>query len=63
MPDAVTTRTVLERAMTAIAKIDGQGPRGIERVTHEEIEAMAILLVCFGLPARDLGPNGKDPVQ
>ena len=49
--------------MTAIAKIDGQGPRGIERVTHEEIEAMAILLVCFGLPARDLGPNGKDPVQ
>lgn len=36
-------------ARRAIAKVDRGGQRGIERVTHEEIAAMAGLLVCLGI--------------
>jgi hypothetical protein len=36
-------------ARRAIGKVDTGGQRGIERVTHEEIAAMAGLLVCLGI--------------
>ena len=40
---------MLDLAARAIGKIDARGTRGIERLTNDEIEAMALTLVCLGM--------------
>ncbi|KAB6715836.1 hypothetical protein [Roseobacter sp. TSBP12] len=40
---------MLDLAARAIGKIDARGSRGIERLTNDEIEAMALTLVCLGM--------------
>lgn len=40
---------MLTLAGRALHKIDQGGRRGTERVTHDEIEAMAVSLVCLGM--------------
>ncbi len=39
-----TEAEMLELAGSAIGKIDARGQRGAERVTHDEIIAMALLI-------------------
>lgn len=44
-----TENEMLDLAARAIGKIDARGSRGIERLTNDEIEAMALTLVCLGM--------------
>jgi hypothetical protein len=44
-----TERRMLNLAGRAISKIDVRGRRATERLTYDEIEAMAAALVCLGL--------------
>lgn len=53
-------REMLERAARAVGKLDYWGkPRGIDRLSTDEIEAMCVLLVCLGLVA--VPPNAPMP--
>lgn len=47
----LTETEMLILATRAIGRIDARGPRGAEECPIEEIEAMAALLVCLGIPA------------
>ena len=44
-----TERRMLNLAGRAVCKIDEGGRRATERLTYDEIEAMATALVCLGL--------------
>ncbi len=47
----ISEREILERAARGLGRIDYWGPRGLTLVTIEELEAMALALVCLGLVA------------
>lgn len=47
-PRRFTETEILALAGSALVKIDSRGRRGTERVTHDEIEAMAALIVQTG---------------
>lgn len=47
-PDQFTETEMLELCGSAIAKIDRRGRRGTEKVTHDEIEALAAYVECTG---------------
>lgn len=49
MADRISRRVMLERASSAVGKIDMYGLRGTTMVTVEETEAMALALVSLGL--------------
>ena len=51
MPERFTIPQLVEHAGRAIGKVDARGRRGAEKVTHEEIEAMAALLAVLGIAA------------
>ena len=44
----MTETELLAHCGRAIAKIDARGPRGVEKVTHDEIVAMALLIDLTG---------------
>lgn len=48
-PTQFTEDEMLDLAAKAIGKIDARGRRAAEQLTHDEIEAMALTLVCLGL--------------
>ena len=51
-----TERRMLNLAGRAVCKIDEGGRRATERLTYDEIEAMATALVCLGLrPLKTFG--------
>lgn len=50
MPERFTMAELIHHAGRAMAKVDARGRRGAERVTHDEIEAMAVLLAVLGIP-------------
>jgi hypothetical protein len=50
-PDATPEEaSLVVLARSAISKVDNAGPRGIERITSAEIEAMVLLLIICGGP-------------
>lgn len=51
MTERFTMAELAEHAGRAIGKVDAKGRRGTERVTHDEIEAMAVLLAVMGVAA------------
>lgn len=51
MAERFTIHELVDHAGRAIGKVDARGRRGTERVTHDEIEAMAALLAVFGIAA------------
>lgn len=57
MPDPLRLNRaeMLERAASALGKIDAWGRRGVTMVTADEIEAMACLLAALGLPPLSAG--------
>lgn len=57
MSERFTEPQMITLAARAIGKIDARGSRGIERVTNEEIAAMAATLACLGIPVI---PPGSD---
>ena len=51
MAERFTIVELVAHAGRAIGKIDTRGRRGTEKVTHDEIEAMAALLAVLGIAA------------
>jgi hypothetical protein len=45
----MTEGDMLGLAKTAVEQIDTRGRRGTERVTHDQIEALALLVVLSGI--------------
>ena len=58
MSKRFTEDEMLSLARRAVRKVDRFGPRGVTLVTMQEIEAMAVALVCFGL-----SPNTRFPEE
>ncbi len=56
MSDPFTVPELLAHAGRAIGKVDARGPRGAEKVTTDEIIAMAMLLAVFGVPSTPFSP-------
>ncbi|MFT7045819.1 MAG: hypothetical protein ACJAYH_001086 [Celeribacter sp.] len=48
-PKPFTELEMIELAQEAVGMIDARGKRGIERLTHDHITAMALTLACLGL--------------
>ena len=62
MTDALSLDQILSRAATGMGRVDLWGRRGATLVTVEEIEAMALALMTFGV--RPIRPEYvADPVQ
>ena len=57
MSDRFTMPELLMLAGRAIGRIDARGPRGAEQASHDEIIAMATLLVLFGIAAIPPSPT------
>jgi hypothetical protein len=56
--DRFTERQMIDLSAEAVGIIDARGERGIERLTHDHITAMATTLVCLGLkPTPYKGPQ------
>jgi hypothetical protein len=57
-PNQLTEIEMIDLAQEAVGMIDARGARGIERLTHDHITAMALTLVCLGLtPTPYKGPQ------
>jgi len=48
MADRFTNDDLIRLSSSAIAKVDAGGKRGAEKVTHEEIIAMCVLIAMAG---------------
>ncbi|PIE13804.1 MAG: hypothetical protein CSA70_03555 [Rhodobacterales bacterium] len=62
MPERFTETEMLDIARRAIGKIDRYGRRGTERLTWNEIEAMALTLVSIGIAPIPATDAAADPV-
>lgn len=61
MSERWTETEMLELAARGVGKVDAGGRRGIERVTHDEIAAMAATLACLGVVP--IPPGGAVPAR
>ena len=58
-----TERRMLNLAGRAVCKIDEDGRRATERLTYDEVEAMATALVCLGLRSLQAGEEFMETVS
>lgn len=58
-PDRFTEDEMLDLSARAVRKIDRLGRRGTSMVTYDEIEAMALTLVCLGMKPIPQNQNGE----